>query len=303
MTLAQIGSRVALTCALFVGLAAGWSEAQVPNEEDKGLQCPPPLMTCANDPDSSAARACPPGYRCACVPSCPTCLDCAARVCILAPPECRTACDCEAGLGCFEGKCVAGIAPVFCCEGPQCPAGEQCQHHDGRMDRCTAACVDHAWLCRAAGEPDKQCGEGRVCACTASCPSCEDCGEPICVPPGVPPPYDCNDDGTCRQPGDRCICVSSCPACDDCARNVCVPTCDNQCEERLRTVNGGSPARSSALKSAKRTTTACTSTAAPPAAGPAVTLSTSATLPVLRRSSHAWTRTSAPATRQTAVRS
>lgn len=231
MTIGQLGVRVALTYALFVGLAVGLSPPQTPDKEEP--RCPLPLMVCGDDPDSSDARACPPGYRCACVPSCPACLDCAVRVCVLAPPpECRTACDCEPGLGCFEGKCIAGIAPVFCCEGPQCPAGEQCQHRDGRMDRCLAACVDHAWLCRAAGQPDDQCGAGRVCACTASCPTCEDCGQPICVPPSTPPPYRCNDDGTCRQPGDRCICVSSCPTCDDCALNVCVPACDQQCEER-----------------------------------------------------------------------
>jgi len=152
------------------------------------------------------------------------------------PPECRTACDCAPGLGCFEGKCIAGFAPVFCCEGEQCPAGEQCQHKDGRMDRCLAACVDHAWLCRAAGQADADCGDGRICACTASCPTCTDCGQPICVPPAAPPPYRCNNDGTCAQPGDRCICVSSCPACDDCALNVCVPACDKQCEERLHAV-------------------------------------------------------------------
>ncbi len=50
--------------------------------------------------------------------------------------ECRTACDCEPGLGCFDGECIAGIAPVYCCEGDVCPTDQQCQHETGRTDRC-----------------------------------------------------------------------------------------------------------------------------------------------------------------------
>lgn len=149
-------------------------------------------------------------------------------------PECRTACDCDPGLGCFEGQCIAGVAPVFCCEGDQCPAGDQCQHRDGRMDRCEDQCVDQAWLCDETD--DRNCGEGRICGCTASCPDCEDCGTNVCMPPDRPTPYRCDDDGTCSQPRDRCICVSSCPGCDDCALSVCVPDCENDpmCKKRLQ---------------------------------------------------------------------
>jgi len=150
--------------------------------------------------------------------------------------ECRTACDCESGLACFEGQCLAGIVPVFCCEGDQCPAGDQCQHRDGQMDRCAKSCVEQAWLCSDdPATPNRGCGDGRVCSCTASCPQCEDCGPNVCIPPDQPTPYRCADDGGCAQPGDRCICVSSCPFCDDCALSVCVPSCeDPMCEKRLR---------------------------------------------------------------------
>ena len=80
---------------------------------------------------------CPLGYACTCVPSCPVCDDCAAQVCVRDPSrECATACDCPTGLGCFEGQCLAGFAPVYCCDSDVCPAGEQCQHRDGGMDRC-----------------------------------------------------------------------------------------------------------------------------------------------------------------------
>jgi hypothetical protein len=153
-------------------------------------------------------------------------------------PECRTACDCEPGLGCFDGQCIAGFAPVFCCKGRQCPAGEQCQHRDGRMDSCQSACVDQLWRCETPGGRDAACGADRFCSCSASCPFCEDCGPGVCVPPGVSTPYPCNDDGSCARPGDRCACVSSCAACDDCAMSLCVPGCaaDPMCDERQKKV-------------------------------------------------------------------
>ncbi len=151
--------------------------------------------------------------------------------------ECRTACDCEPGLGCFDGQCIAGIVPVYCCEGDVCPADQQCQHENGRMDRCEPECIDQAWLCRQDDAGNDNCGDDRVCSCTASCPNCEDCGPNVCIPPGNPTPYRCNSDGTCASPRDKCISVSSCPECDDVALNVCVPRCeddDPMCAQRLR---------------------------------------------------------------------
>jgi len=145
--------------------------------------------------------------------------------------QCQTACDCEPGLGCFDGQCIAGFAPVFCCEGDQCPGDQQCQHRDGRQDRCGQACVTQAWRC---DNPGGQCGQDRVCSCSASCPTCEDCGPGVCLPHGSPTPYKCSADGDCSQPGDRCLCVSSCPECDDCALSVCVPGCDPMCDRRQR---------------------------------------------------------------------
>ncbi len=216
--------------------------------------CEPPISTCRTGPiplDAAASLEgltarpvpipplCPGGYECACVPSCPACDDCAVQVCVRAPepePECKTACDCEPGLGCFEGQCIAGFAPVYCCDSDVCPAGNQCQHRDGRMDRCEEVCVDQVWTCDHPGSSDRACGDDRRCSCLASCPFCEDCGGGICVPPRAPTPYKCSDDGTCSQPGDRCICASSCPECDDCAEAVCVPDkCDDpMCEERVK---------------------------------------------------------------------
>ncbi len=108
--------------------------AQRPSTE----MCPAPISTCRN---AAGRDACPVGYVCTCVPSCPNCRDCATRVCVAGPtPECQTACDCSPGLGCFDGQCIAGFAPVFCCDAGPCPQGQQCQHRDGEMDRCSRNC-------------------------------------------------------------------------------------------------------------------------------------------------------------------
>lgn len=208
--------------------------------------CPAPIMTCGSPPEGTLVpeRACPDGYRCACVPSCPACHDCAVEVCVADRPDacrpvaCRTACDCAPGLGCFDGQCIAGFAPVYCCDQDPCPGAQQCQHRDGRMNRCGASCVGEVWSC-GGDKPalSLRCGDGRVCTCTASCPLCEDCGPPVCVPQGTPTPWRCQADGDCGA-GFRCECVSSCQGCDDCPRSVCVPDrCDDpsepMCEERV----------------------------------------------------------------------
>ncbi len=91
---------------------------------------------------------------------------------------------------------------------------------DGRFE--DGPCVDRLWRC----DSDRECGDLRVCQCTASCPFCDDCGPPVCVPLANQPPYRCDEGGSCAQPGDRCVCVSSCPDCTDCGFNVCVPNCD-----------------------------------------------------------------------------
>jgi hypothetical protein len=107
--------------------------------------CAPPLSTCRMGPLPLAPEQgpnvlpddCPAGFRCVCVPSEPHAKDCAAQVCVADPErQCKTACDCEPGLGCFEGRCLPGIVPVFCCASDPCPLGEQCQHREGGFDRC-----------------------------------------------------------------------------------------------------------------------------------------------------------------------
>lgn len=225
-----------LTIVVAAG-AALWSGDAFAQPVDAEAPSCRPIMTCGAEDTATGllGRRCPDGHTCVCVPSCPNCRDCAAQVCVPTEKrECRTACDCEPGLGCFDGKCIAGFAPVFCCDGEYCPAGEQCQHRDGAMDRCDRPCVDQAWLCDLDGE--RRCGDGRVCTCSSSCPECLDCGPNVCLPPDSGPAYRCNNDGSCARPGDQCICVSSCPECDDCALSLCVAGCgaDPKCEERLR---------------------------------------------------------------------
>jgi hypothetical protein len=103
--------------------------------------CPAPISVCqptiAGDPSIvPSPNPCPDGYSCVCVPSCPECADCAAQVCMPSPRECKTACDCDPGLGCFEGRCIAGFAPVFCCERDECPSFGVCQSQSGEYERC-----------------------------------------------------------------------------------------------------------------------------------------------------------------------
>lgn len=83
-------------------------------------------------------------------------------------------------------------------------------------------CLDASlWTC---DEP-ADCGAGRSCVCTASCPHCDDCGPSVCAPPLDMSPYRCGDAGSCARPGDACVCVASCPECRDCRMTVCVPSC------------------------------------------------------------------------------
>ncbi len=110
--------------------------------------CEPPISTCQLGPiplGSGASLApsilsdtCPTGTTCTCVPSCPTCADCDAQVCLRnVKRPCRTACDCPGGLACFQGQCLPGIVPVFCCDEPgSCPAGEMCEYRQGGSNVC-----------------------------------------------------------------------------------------------------------------------------------------------------------------------
>ncbi len=136
---------LALCLALSAPAAPSVAQPATPIDGvDLSLLCEPPISTCrpsfstdATRPDIWPPDDCPVGYSCVCVPSCPECDDCDAQVCVRDPSrECRTACDCEPGLGCFQGQCIAGIAPVFCCESDVCPVGEQCQSKEGPMGVC-----------------------------------------------------------------------------------------------------------------------------------------------------------------------
>lgn len=100
---------------------------------------------------------------------------------------------------------------------------EAWQDTDGDGVLEPVACATHLWECAQPG--DSECGEGRVCACTTSCPDCDDCGPGVCIPPAAAYAYACDENGGCVQPGDRCVCVASCPACADCRRRVCVRDC------------------------------------------------------------------------------
>jgi len=210
-----------------------------PGEE--GALCEPPISLCGpigSRRPADSGLSCPEGYQCTCVPSCPDCEDCPVQVCVAGKdPECRTACDCEPGLACIQGTCIAGFAAVYCCDGDMCPVGAQCQHRDGRPDRCRGSCVDSYWRCDQLSGIDP-CGPDRECACTSSCQLCDDCHAGVCTPPGHPPPYSCDDKGQCGA-GDRCVCASSCPDCDDCLLAICVPDrCDDPlCEERAQKVS------------------------------------------------------------------
>ena len=242
-----------LGTAVILMLTGSGATASEPTFSSSNV-CPLPISTCQLKPgpldisDSVPffAPECPDGYECACVPSCPLCKDCAAQVCVRAKSaECKTACDCKPGIGCFNGRCIPGFAPVYCCDSDVCPMHQQCQHRDGKTDRCPGVCIDELWLCNFDGLSDEDaCGPDRHCVCTSPFPPCdfcerpEICGPPVCVPPRTPNPYHCMDDGTCANPGDRCVCVSSEQGTDDCPLAVCVPDrCeDPMCKKRVHKV-------------------------------------------------------------------
>ncbi len=136
------------TLALFVQTASAQAtdlETDAPVSTFDRITCEPPISTCefvsptmsGEFSESEPTDTCPPRFSCSCIPSCPECDDCAAQVCLPDPQrECTTACDCDPGLGCFDGRCIAGFAPVYCCGSEICPAGNQCQNRDGIFGRC-----------------------------------------------------------------------------------------------------------------------------------------------------------------------
>lgn len=148
----QLCSRTLLLAVLVLFAHTGIAFGQDPSLQDGIFDifdrpiCEPPISTCTFGPDVSDSLtssvpdqqdSCPLGFSCTCVPSCPECDDCDAQVCVRDPRrQCETACDCPAGLGCFDGRCIAGFAPVYCCDSDVCPAGRQCQERSGEHSRC-----------------------------------------------------------------------------------------------------------------------------------------------------------------------
>ena len=158
-------------------LSVGFAAAQTGESTHPQHFCPAPISVCG--PDFSD---CPPGYVCTCVSSCPACDDCAAFVCTAVASECRTACDCPNTLGCFDGQCIAGFAPVYCCDRGECPIGQQCQSRDGTMLMCDdTTCQDRV---RAATEKietmverHNRCRHDRQCAWVSTSTECQgSCG-------------------------------------------------------------------------------------------------------------------------------
>ena len=194
---ARLSSSGLLFALLLVGLMLGGiSPTAVAQDELSidGLACEPPISTCRQFPLPLDAERpdifpfpddCPKGFSCVCVPSCPECDDCAAEVCVRDPSrECRTACDCAPGLGCFDGQCLAGFAPVYCCDSRICPAGEMCQFENGDMGTCEPdpSCRERvekvSKLIRAAVERTNGCDEDRDCVLVNTDTECGGtCGE------------------------------------------------------------------------------------------------------------------------------
>ncbi len=125
---------------------------------------------------------------------------------------CRTACDCPPGLGCFQGQCLSGFLPVYCCSSQTCPPGAQCQNLDGTMAICPGS-ADAGSCCSQPWTQYRQCCGG-VCVNTDNDPSnCGGCGT-VCS--GATPycgngschPAPCTAGQTCN-PGETC-CGSAC---------------------------------------------------------------------------------------------
>jgi hypothetical protein len=229
MKILRLLSHVAVLPLLLLPAAA------LAGEDQSDRMCPAPIAVCQNT--AGSPDGCPAGYDCRCVPSCPNCRDCPVRVCVASSePQCRTACDCEPGLGCFGHKCIAGFAPVFCCDSDECPAGEQCQHRDGDFDRCARPDPE----CRSACD----CRSGQAChqgSCVFTdvpvyCCEGDDCraGFPCdhrdgtrdqCKPACADQAWECAAVGDNAACGDNriCSCTAACPFCENCGPPVCVP--------------------------------------------------------------------------------
>ncbi len=121
--------------------------------------------------------------------------------------ECQRACDCRQGLMCAEGRCIAGFAPVWCCDKPGCgggEGGEACRDSQGDPG-----------VCLGDGDP-----EPGACRQDADCqPAFSNCGcDYECIPPGGVPS---------RCPGRACPAVVLPEPLCECGVDGCEPkTCD-----------------------------------------------------------------------------
>ena len=94
-------------------------------------------------------------------------------------PVCTGHCDCPQGMMCAAGGlCVAGKAPVYCCDRKGCPSGQPCYHRDGSQGTCgkaqvcktatdctgplTAPCPGAHWACEN-GACVQKCGTPTTC--------------------------------------------------------------------------------------------------------------------------------------------
>jgi hypothetical protein len=157
----------------WIVFAAAFALFTAPEARADGEVCEPPVSICGpfQSGDAVGWKACPAGTSCKCVPSIPGARDCPVSVCVPEPaPECDTACDCAPGLGCFDGTCRAGFAPVYCCDAGTCPEGEMCQDRNGAYDKCSG--------------PDRVCSEllrkvtykiDHLVKRTSACRSDDDC--------------------------------------------------------------------------------------------------------------------------------
>ena len=129
--------------------------------------------------------------------------------CVPSTPGCKVRCDCNQGLECVSGKCIAGVAPVYCCDKAGCRAGAACKDKAGKDGKCGGS----SGGCKANGDCGKPSCRTQLTNCVQTTPTCSS-GKCSNVNKTV-------SNASCNSTTGLCVAAKRCRSSADCGSASC----------------------------------------------------------------------------------